>query len=75
MPNSTVVETNADHELPVKTVFIPNGKSLDSIHEIKDLQPLQRVIGLVSNQGMFANNGYDEDCEEVEQSEKSKIFY
>ena len=59
--NSMVVETNADHELPVKTVILYNGKTLDSIQEIKGLQPLQRVTGLASNQGMFANSSADED--------------
>lgn len=67
--DSMLVETNADHNLPVKTVILAQGKTLDSINEIKGLQPLQRVNGLASTQGVFANNESDnEDSEEVHQS-------
>ena len=72
--DSIVVKTNADTELTVKIVFIPNGRTLDSINEIKDLQPLERVISLVSKQGIFANSKAN-DGAVAKQSEKNKPLW
>ncbi|MGQ3887957.1 hypothetical protein ACQUW5_02855 [Legionella sp. CNM-1927-20] len=60
--DSKTVETNADHVLPVRSIFIGQGQSLENINAIKGLQALPVVAsGLTSSQGIFSRSAYDSE--------------